>query len=190
MCDRVARRSVERDLAVTQQHRAVAQALDGLRIVRHEDDRPATPLELGDLAKALSLEVLVADREHLVEQEHVRLDVRSDGETESHVHPRRIGPHRQVDEPLELGERDDLVHQLANACAREPVDRPVQEDVLAPGEIGMETRAELEQRRDAPRRLDASRRRLDDPRDETQERRLARAVAADEPDGVARLDRH
>ncbi len=56
----------------------------------------------------------------------------------------------QVDEPLELGERDDLVHQLAHARAAQAVDRPVEVDVLAPGEVGMEAGAELEQRRDPP----------------------------------------
>ena len=187
--DRLARLAVERDLALAQQHRAIAEALDGLRVVRDEEDRPAAVLELGDLAEALALELLVADGEHLVEQEHVRLDVRGDGEAEPHEHPRRVRPHRQVDELLELRERDDLVHQLAHACAREAVDRAVQVDVLAAGEVGVEAGAELEQRRDAAARLDAPAGRLDDPRDEAQQRRLAGAVAADEADGVARLGR-
>ena len=129
--DRLLRRPVERDLALTQQHRAVAEPLDGLCVVRDEDDRAAAVLELGDLAEALSLELLVADREDLVEQQDVGLDVRGDREAEPHVHPRRVGPHRQVDELLELGERDDLVHRLAHRRAREAVDRAVQIDVLA-----------------------------------------------------------
>ena len=111
--DRVAGRPVEGDLALPQQHRTVAQPLDRLCVVRDEDDRAAAPLELGDLAEALALERLVADGEHLVEQQHVGLDVRRDREAEAHVHPGRVRPHGQVDEALELGERDDLVHQLA-----------------------------------------------------------------------------
>ena len=71
--DRVLRSAVERDLALPQQHGAVAEALDGLSVVRDEDDRAAAILELGDLAEALALELLVADGEHLVEQQHVRL---------------------------------------------------------------------------------------------------------------------
>ena len=182
------RRPVERHLALPQQHGAVAEPLDGLRVVRDEDDRAAAVLELGDLAEALALELLVADREHLVEQQHIGLDVRRDGEAEPHVHPRRVGAHGQVDELLELRERDDLVHRLAHAGAREAVDRAVQVDVLAPGEVGVEAGAELEQRRDAAAGLDAAARRLDDPRDEPQQRRLARAVAPDEPDRLAGLD--
>src|SRR5688500_17990108 len=54
----------------------------------------------------------------------------------------------------------------------------------------MESRAELEQRGDAPANLDASLRRLDDPGDQLQQRRLAGAVPADEPDRIARLRPH
>ena len=148
---------------------------------------PPRCLNSRDLAEALALELLVADGEHLVEQQHVGLDVRGDGEAEPHVHPRRVGAHGQVDELLELRERDDLVHRLAHARAREAVDRAVQVDVLAPGEVGVEAGAELEQRRDAAAGLDAAARRLDDLRDEPQQRRLARAVTADEPDRLAGL---
>ena len=86
--------------------------------MRDEDDRPAALLELEDLAEALALELLVADREHLVEQQHVGLEVRRDREAEPHVHPRRVRADREVDEPLELGEGDDLVHAARGCSAR------------------------------------------------------------------------
>ena len=53
----------------------------------------------------------------------------------------------------------------------------------------MEAGAELEQRADPAADRDTPRRRLDDPGDQAQERRLAGAVAADEADGLAGLDR-
>ena len=109
---------------------------------------------------------------------------------EPHVHARRVGAHRQVDELLQLREGHDLVHRLADAGAREAVDRAVQIDVLAAGEVGMEARAELEQRRDPAAGLDPARGRLDDPGDEPEQRRLAGAVPADEPDRLAGLDPH
>ena len=86
MRNRVARRPVERDATLTQQDGAVAESFDRLGVVRDEDDRPAASLDLSDLREALALEVLVADREHLVEEQHVGLDVRRDGEAESHEH--------------------------------------------------------------------------------------------------------
>jgi hypothetical protein len=66
---------------------------------------------------------------------------------------------------LELGEGDDLVEALADLGAREALDRAVQEDVLAAGEVRVEAGAELEQRADRPPRGRA-RGRLDDPGDE------------------------
>ena len=53
----------------------------------------------------------------------------------------------------------------------------------------MEARAELEQRGDATARLDPAGGRRDDPGDQAEQRRLARAVAADQADRLARLDR-
>ena len=182
------RRAVERDGAVLQKHGAVAQPLDRGGVVRDEHDRPAALLELEDLPEALALERLVADGEHLVEQQHVGLDVRGDREAETHVHPRRVRPHGQVDEVLEPGERDDLVQLLADRRAAEAVDRAVEVDVLAPRHVGVEARAELEQRADASADRHRAGRRLDDSGEQPQQRRLAGAVAADEADRSARLD--
>ena len=177
---RVVGRAVEGDAALAQQDRALAQSLDRVRIVRDEDDRPAVPVEVEDPVEALALERGVADGEDLVEQEHVGIEVRRDGEPEAHEHPRRVGAHGDVDEVLELRERDDLVEALADVRALQPEDRAVEEDVLASGEVGMEAGAELEQRADPAADVDAALGRLDDPGDDAQQRALARAVAADE----------
>ena len=87
--DRLLRGAVELDAAVAEEDRAAAEALDRRGVVRDEDDRPAALLELEDLGEALALELLVADREDLVEQEHVGVDVGGDREAEPHVHARR-----------------------------------------------------------------------------------------------------
>ena len=155
--DRVVRRPVEVDGAVPQQDRAVAESLDRGRVVGDEHDRAAALLELEDLAEAPALELLVADGEHLVEQQHVGVDVRRDREAKPHVHPRRVRAHRPVDRLLEAGEGDDLVELLAQVGALEPVDRAVEEDVLAARQVGMEAGAELEQRADTSADLDAAR---------------------------------
>ena len=102
--------------------------------------------------------------------------------------PGGIRPDGQVDRPLELGERDDLVHQLANPRSREPVDRAVQEDVLAAREVEMEARAQLEQRRHPAVGDDAAGGRPEDPRHQLQQGRLAGAVAADQPERLPRRD--
>ena len=54
--------------------------------MRHEQDRLAAAPELRELVEALVREALVADREHFVDEQHVRIDVDRDGESEPHVH--------------------------------------------------------------------------------------------------------
>ena len=99
--------------AAVEPQRLVAEALDQAERVRDEQDRLAAALELGELVEALVREALVADGEHFVDQQHVGIDVDRDGEAEPHVHARRVGLHRRVDELLHLGELDDLVEALA-----------------------------------------------------------------------------
>ena len=77
---------VEANRAVDEQDRAVAQPLDGRGVVGDEQDRPAAFLEGCDDAEALSLEALVPDGEHLVEQQDVGLEECGDGEAETHRH--------------------------------------------------------------------------------------------------------
>ena len=156
--------------------------------MRDEDDRAAVPVEVEDPVDALALERCVADREDLVEQQDVGVQVRRDREAEPHEHPGRVGANRNVDEVLELRERDDLVEALADVRALQAEDRAVEEDVLAPGEVGMEAGAELEQRADPAADVDAAVGRLDDPGDDPQQRALARAVAADERERAAGVD--
>ena len=56
--------------------------------VRHDDDRAALVLELVHAVQALALEGLVADGEHLVDEQHVGIDVDRDREAEPDVHAR------------------------------------------------------------------------------------------------------
>ena len=77
-----------------------------------QEDRLAAAPELAELVEALVREAFVADGEHLVDEQHVGIDVDGDGEAEPHVHAGRIGLDRRVDELPQLGEVDDLVEAL------------------------------------------------------------------------------
>ena len=72
------------------------------------------------LAEALLLEGGVADRQHLVDDQDLRLEVRGHGEGQAHVHAARVVLHRRVDEPLDLGEGDDLVELAVDLLLRMP----------------------------------------------------------------------
>ena len=88
----------------------MAEAFDRCGVVRDEDDRPPALLELVDLAEALALELLVADGEHLVQQQDVDVQVCGDGEAQAHDHPGRVRTDGELHEALELGEGLDLGH--------------------------------------------------------------------------------
>ena len=75
--------------------------------------------------------------------------MRRDGEREPHVHPARVALDRGVDELLDAGELDDVVEALLDLLALHAEDRAVEIDVLAPGELLVEARADLEQAADA-----------------------------------------
>ncbi len=105
----------------------------------------AVGAQVGEALVAPTLELLVADRQHLVDEQDVRVDVDRDREPEAHVHARRVVLHRRVDEPLEAGELDDVVEPAVDLALAQPQDRSVQVDVLAAGELGVEPGAQLEQ---------------------------------------------
>ena len=64
-------------------------------------------------------------------------------------------------------------------------DRRVQVDVLAPGEVGVEARADLDQPGDAAAGEHLPLYRVRAPRDQLEQGRLARAVVAEDGDGLA-----
>ena len=97
-------------------------------VVADEHDRP--PLldrELADLAHALALERGVADREHLVDEHDLRVQVRRDREAEAHEHAARVALDRRVDERLDARELDDRVEPAGDLLAAEPEDRAVED---------------------------------------------------------------
>src|SRR5207247_3861862 len=89
--DDVVRRALRADDPLVEPHRALAEACDRAEIVRHEHDRLLRGAELADLREALVLDVLVADREHLIDKEDVRLEMHRDREAKTHVHAARVG---------------------------------------------------------------------------------------------------
>ena len=105
-----------------------------------------------------ALELGVADREHLVDEQDLGLEVRRDREREADVHAARVALHGRVDELLDAGELDDLVEALLDLAALHAEDRAVQVDVLAAGELLVEARPDLEQAADAAADLGPARR--------------------------------
>ena len=99
------------------QHRAIAEALDGAHVVRDEEHRLALVAHAVELVEALLLEGGVADGEHLVDQQDVGVHLDRHREREPDLHAGRVVLELEVDELLELGELDDLVEALARLRA-------------------------------------------------------------------------
>ena len=171
--DDVVRRALRTDAPLIEPERALAEARDRAEVVRDEHDRLLRGAELADLGEALVLEVLVADREHLVDQEDVRFEVHGDREAEAHVHAARVRLHGGVKEAADVGELLDRRHRPVHLLARESEKRAVEISVLAAAEVRVETGADLEQRGHAAIHLERAARRLRRPREELEERRFA-----------------
>ena len=160
--------------------------------VTHEHDRASVPPELIDTFGALALETLVADRQHLVDEQHVGLNVGGHGESEAHEHARRVVLDRCVDELFESGEVDDVVEPSLDVLLRESENGAVQKHVLASGEFGMEAGAELEESRQASGDGDASFVGNQNSGQTLEERALSRTVRSDHPEGgsLRHVERH
>ena len=86
--DRLAGHAVGHHRAVVEHHDPVADLAGQVGAVGDEQDRLALLLDLLDAVEALLLEDLVADGEHLVDQQDVGVDVDGHGEAQPHVHAR------------------------------------------------------------------------------------------------------
>ena len=153
--------------------------------MRDEHDRAPGSTQVLHATEAALLELRVADGEHLVDEEDLRLEVRGHREREPHGHPARVALDRRVEEPLDAGEFDDLRKPALDLSALHPEDRAVEEDVLAPGELRVEPGSDLEQAAHAAADDRATRSRGRDACEHFQQRRLARAVASDDAEHLA-----
>ena len=135
--------------------------------------------------KALVDEIIVPDGEGLVDDEHLRVDADRDGKGEPHDHAARVGSDGLVDEVADVGEVGDLVEPGADFPLGQPEDRAVEENILHAREVGIEARAQLEQRGDPTMDLDLAGAGRQGARDQLQEGGLAGAVGADNAEGFA-----
>ena len=168
----------------TRRHRA----RDQRKVMGHEDERLAGALEIREPLERPMGESFIADRQHLVDEKHVGVARRRDGEAQPHGHARRVRLDGRVEELLDARKAHDLIEARGDLLARQSQQQPRDLDVLAPRDLGMESGAQLEQRGEPSPHLDGAPRRADDPRQELQQRRLAGAVGADDPERLARGD--
>jgi hypothetical protein len=141
-----------------------------------------------DLAHAALAKVDVAHGQGLVHEQNFRIHVDGHGEGQPYNHAAGIGFHGLVHEIADLGELFDLAVFLLDLSRSEPQDGAVQEDVVASGELGVEARAQLEQRRDPPVHLDLALGGSQNAGHQLQQGAFPGPVFADDAEGLAPPD--
>ena len=169
-------------------NRPVRQTAHGAQIVRDKNDGHALMLELLNSTDASLLEENIADRKRFVDDQDVGIHVNRHREREPDKHSTGIRFQRPIHEFADLGKFLDRGNSLAGLSIREPKDRRIQENVLAAGELRIESSAQLEQRRNTPLNGDNAGCGTDHTRQHPQQRGFARAVLADESQATAPLD--
>ena len=178
------------DPSVVEPHRPLADPLDRGQVVGDEHEGRPLQHHRPHPVDAPLLERGVAHGEHLVDEQHVGLEERGHAEAEPHLHPARIELHLPVDGVVELGEaRRSRRTVRRHVLAGQTEQRAVEVDVLAPGELRVDARPHLDERADPAADLDPAGVGVHHPGQDLEQRRLARAVDADQADRLARLRR-
>src|SRR5690242_18020123 len=104
----------------------------------NQNDTRSIISNLFNFFAASSDEPNVAHREDLVNQQHIRLSVDSDGESQSNVHTTTVGLHRRVqDIRIQTGEFDDLIEFTVDLTSIHAENRAVDVDILPAGQHRM-----------------------------------------------------
>ncbi len=111
-----------------------------------------------------------------------------DREPQAQVHARRVVLDRGVDERLQLREGNDLVELPVDLAALHPENGPIQIDVLASGQLAMESRADFEQGSHPSIDPGVPFGGLCYARQDLEESALPRAVRTDDSDGLSACD--
>src|ERR1700749_4212821 len=102
--DNFVRRAVAEHAPLCEQDRARTEPRDSRHIVRDEEYGASLLPDALHLVEALTLESCVADGEHLVNNQHLRVEMRGHGEGLTNVHPRRVAFDGRVEELPDFGE--------------------------------------------------------------------------------------
>ena len=167
--------------AVVQPGGGVAQALHQRHAVGDEHDRHPAAAQLVQVVEAAALELLVAHRDDLVDDQDLRVEVDRDGEAEPDIHPAGVDLDRSVDEVAQPGEVDDAVHRRGDLTPAHAEDRAVEVDIFPAGQLRVEACAQLEHGGDPAACGDGAEGGSVDACDQLEQRRLAGAVVSDQP---------
>src|SRR5215831_16402048 len=139
-------------------------------------------------SETLLLKFSVANGEHLINDQYLRLKVCGYRKCEANVHTAAVVLYRRVEKFLHVSKRDDVVKFLADLPLSHPENRAIEEDVLATSKLGMKSRPNLKQACDAPPQHNLSLCRLRDAAQDLEKCALSGAVTANDTKNLTLLD--
>ena len=145
LLDHFLRTAKHRHAPGLQQDRALAERTQGVEVVADEQQGGAARQDLLDARHRLGLERGIADRQCLVDDQDVGVDVHLHRERQAQCHAGAVGLDRLVDVVADVGEGDDVIEQGVDARRGQAQDRAVDVDVLAPGQFRVEAGTQLKQ---------------------------------------------
>ena len=175
------------DLALLQPDHPVAARLDLGQVVRDQEHGARLPAQLDDPLVALGPEVRVAGGQRLVDHQDLVVLGGRDGEPQPLGHPGRVGAHRVVDEVAHPGEVHDGLVAVLGLLRGHAHGQAAEHHVPLAGQVVEQRGVDAEQG-GLPAGVDAALLGREQAGDRLQQRRLARAVPADDAHGVAVVD--
>src|SRR5688572_16635938 len=89
--------------------------------------------DLAHLRETLQLKFGVANRQHFINNQYLRIEMGGYRKRQTHIHAARISLDRRFEKSFDAGERDYFVKSGGDLTSLHSQDRSVQEDVLPPG---------------------------------------------------------
>ena len=124
---------------------ARAQILDRGQIVRYEQDGAPAGMHVAHGPEAFLLKPGIANREHLIDQHHVGLQMGGYGKAQPQAHARGVSFHGCIEEPVHAGKVDDRIQPGIDLPLLHAQDGPVEINVFPAGEFLVKTGAHFEQ---------------------------------------------
>jgi hypothetical protein len=119
-------------------------------------DQGSSLLKLSEKAHALLGEDGVSNGKSLVDHQDVRVNMRDDSKGKPYEHSAGIGFDRLVNEISDVSEGSNSVEALANLLLTQSQHCCVEKHVLTSRELGVKSRAELQERGYSAIRVDVS----------------------------------